>query len=52
MKKFFKWGGLAFVAFFLVSQPHKAANVVHGALGGLSGAATSLSTFVGDLPNR
>ena len=52
MKKFLKWGSLAFIAFYLVSQPHRAANVVHGALGGLSGAATSLSTFVSDLPQR
>lgn len=50
MKKTAKWGALAFVAFYLVSQPHKAANVVHGALGGLTGAATSLSSFVSDLP--
>ena len=35
MKKVGKWGALGFLAFYLVSQPHKAANVVHGALGGL-----------------
>ncbi len=52
MKKFLKWGSLAFLAFYLVSQPHKAANVVHGALGGISGAASSLSTFVSDLPKK
>jgi hypothetical protein len=50
MKKLAKWGSLAFVAFYLVSQPHKAANVVHSGLGGLTGAATSLSSFVSDLP--
>jgi hypothetical protein len=50
MKKTLKWASLAFIAFYLVSQPHKAANVVHGALGGVTGAATSLSTFVSDLP--
>ncbi|MCO6004884.1 hypothetical protein NE236_07815 [Actinoallomurus purpureus] len=52
MKKTFKWGGLAFLAFYLISRPHSAANVVHGALGGISGAANSLSTFVSDLPNK
>jgi hypothetical protein len=50
MKKTLKWTSLAFIAFYLVSQPHKAANVVHGAIGGATGAATSLSTFVSDLP--
>ena len=50
MKKLAKWASLGFLAFYLVSQPHKAANVVHGALGGLTGAATSLSSFVSDLP--
>jgi hypothetical protein len=50
MKKTLKWGSAAFLAFYLVSQPHKAANVVHGTLGGITGAATSLSTFVSDLP--
>jgi hypothetical protein len=50
MKKVAKWGSLGFLAFYLVSQPHKAANAVHGALGGLTGAATSLSSFVSDLP--
>jgi len=50
MKKTLKWGSLAFLAFYLVSQPHKAANVVHGAVGGVTGAANSLSTFVSDLP--
>ncbi|MEV0405547.1 hypothetical protein [Actinoallomurus sp. NPDC050550] len=52
MKKFFKWGGLAFLAFYLISRPHNAANVVHGTLTGVSGAANSLSTFVSDLPNK
>lgn len=52
MKKVLKWGSIAFVAFYLVSQPHRAANVVHGAWGGLSGAASSLSTFVSDLPKQ
>lgn len=52
MKKFLKWSSLAFLSFYLISRPHSAANVVHGALGGIHGAATSLSTFVSDLPNR
>jgi hypothetical protein len=50
MKKVAKWGALGFLAFYLVSQPHKAANVVHSGFGGLTGAASSLSSFVSDLP--
>lgn len=50
MKKYMKWAGIIFLVWYLVSQPHKAANLVHGAMNGLTGAANSLGTFVSDLP--
>jgi hypothetical protein len=50
MKKFFKWTLVVFVIFYLCTQPHRAADVVHAGVGGVTGAASSLSTFVSDLP--
>ncbi len=50
MKKYAKWGGIAFVVWYLISKPTAAANVVHGALNGLAGAANSLGTFVSQVP--
>ena len=50
MKKYAKWGGIAFVLWYLVSKPTEAASVVHGALNGLASAADSLGTFVSQVP--
>jgi hypothetical protein len=50
MKKCLKWGLLAFLIFFLCTRPHRAADVVHAGFGGVTGAASSLSVFVSDLP--
>lgn len=50
MKRFLKWALAAFLIFYLCTQPHRAANVVHVGVGGVTGAASSLSTFVSDLP--
>jgi hypothetical protein len=50
MKKYGKWGGIAFVLWFMVSRPSEAAGVVHGTLGGLGGAANHLGTFVSSIP--
>lgn len=50
MRKFFKWALLAFLVFFLCTRPHRAADVFHAGVGGVTGVGTSLSTFVGDLP--
>ena len=50
MKKYAKWGGIAFIAWYVVNQPSGAASLIHGALGGLAGAADSLSQFVSQLP--
>jgi hypothetical protein len=49
MKKYAKWGAIAFVLWYLLNRPSAAANMIHGALGGLSDAAGSLSQFVNQL---
>jgi hypothetical protein len=50
MKKYGKYAAIAFVAWYLLAQPTKAAGVVHGTLNRLGGAANSLSVFVGHVP--
>jgi hypothetical protein len=50
MKKYVKWGAIAFALWYVLNQPSGAATVIHGALGGLSNAAGSLSQFVNQLP--
>ncbi|GLU47027.1 hypothetical protein [Nocardiopsis ansamitocini] len=52
MAKLKKWLGyalIAFVVFYLLTQPETVANLVQSALGGLAGAADSLSRFVNAL---
>jgi len=49
IKKILTWAAIAFVIFYLVSQPSSAANVVQTVAGGLGSAADSLSTFVNNL---
>jgi hypothetical protein len=49
MKKYAKWGAIAFALWYLLSSPAGAANMIHGALGGLSDAAGSLSQFMNQL---
>lgn len=46
MKKYLTWAGIAFVAFFLLSSPEGAADIVQSAGSGIMSAANSLSTFV------
>jgi hypothetical protein len=46
LKKWLKWGSVAFVAWYIVKRPDGAASVVQGTLNGLGGAADSLSTFM------
>ncbi len=50
MKKYVKWGAIAFVLWYVLNQPSGAASMIHGALGGMSNAAGSLSQFVSQLP--
>lgn len=52
MAKLKKWLGytlIAFVAFYLLTQPESAAGVIQTGLGGLMSAAESLSRFVNAL---
>lgn len=49
MKKYLTWAAVAFVAFFLFTQPEGAAGIVHSAANGIMSAADSLSTFVTSL---
>ncbi|MCD0448583.1 hypothetical protein LO762_05150 [Actinocorallia sp. API 0066] len=46
IKKYLKWGSIAFVVWYIVNRPDGAAGVVQGTLNGLGGAADSLSTFM------
>lgn len=46
IKKYVKWGSIAFVVWYIVNRPDGAAGVVQGTLNGLGGAADSLSTFM------
>jgi hypothetical protein len=49
MKKYAKWGTIAFVLWYVLNRPSGAASMIHGALGGLSDAAGSLSQFMNQL---
>jgi hypothetical protein len=50
MKKWTKWGAIAFAAWYIISRPDAAAGVVHSGVGGLGSVAESLSRFVTALP--
>lgn len=45
-KKYITWVAVAFVAFYVISQPDGAARSVENAANGLASAADSLATFV------
>ncbi|WP_187437914.1 hypothetical protein [Actinomadura decatromicini] len=45
-KKYITWVAVAFVAFYVISQPDGAARSVESAATGLASAADSLATFV------
>lgn len=49
LKKWAGYGGIAFIAFYLLTQPESAAGVIETGLGGLMSAAESLSRFVNAL---
>ena len=49
MKKYLGWAAIAFVLFFLITQPVAASSVVHSAIHGLGTAFTGLSRFVSSL---
>ncbi len=46
MTRIIWWAVIAFAAWFLLTNPAGAAGFVHGALGGLQHAASSMSAFV------
>ena len=49
VKKYAKWGAIAFALWYVLTRPAGAANMIHGALGELSDAAGSLSQFMNHL---
>jgi hypothetical protein len=46
VKKVLTWLGIAFVIYYLATNPHGAANVVTGALGWLKSAGNSMAQFL------
>lgn len=49
VKKILTWGGIAFVAFYLLTSPQDSADLVRGAVGNLGSAADKMSQFVQSL---
>ncbi|GAA3382758.1 hypothetical protein [Cryptosporangium minutisporangium] len=49
MKKFLKWGAVALLVFFVVTQPADAAGVVRSMTNGLVNIASGMSAFVTNL---
>ena len=49
LKKIITWAIVIFLAFYLITQPTGAANVIHGLLNFLREAGNSLATFVNSL---
>ncbi|MEO3873210.1 hypothetical protein ABGB18_30715 [Nonomuraea sp. B12E4] len=49
VKKVLTWGGIAFVAYFLLARPADAADAVRGAFDTMFNAADSLAQFVNNL---
>lgn len=48
-RKLLTWAVIAFIAFYVISDPHAAAHAARGALTALHSAGTSLSTFVSNV---
>jgi hypothetical protein len=49
LKKVLTWVGIAFVVFFVLSQPGNAGNVVQQGLGAIEGIGNQLAAFVNSL---
>ena len=49
MKKVLMWLGIAFVIYYLATNPHGAANVVTGALDWLKSAGNSMAKFLNNI---
>jgi hypothetical protein len=50
-KKQLKMATIAFLAWYVISRPQGAANMVHTTLGGLGNWADSLTQFMSAIPN-
>jgi hypothetical protein len=50
--KLLRWGIVALIGFYLITQPADAADVVKAAAGGLGSASDSLSQFVNELGDK
>lgn len=49
LKKVLTWAGIAFVIYYLATNPHGAANVVTGALDWLKSAGNSMAKFLNNI---
>jgi hypothetical protein len=49
-KKYLKITAVAFAIWYVITQPEGAATLVNNTLGGLGGAAESMSRFVSAIP--
>jgi hypothetical protein len=49
MTKYLRWAGIAFVVFYLLSQPEGAARVVNNTIEGAMSGLGSLATFVNEV---
>ncbi|GAA2416285.1 hypothetical protein GCM10010191_28350 [Actinomadura vinacea] len=49
-KKHVKLAAIAFAVWYVISRPEGAASLVNSTLGGLGGAAESMSQFVSAIP--
>ncbi len=49
IKKVVQWAVVVFLAYYLVTQPHGAANAMHGVFNLLKTAGSSLATFLNSL---
>jgi hypothetical protein len=49
LKKVLTWGSIAFVVFFIATQPKPAAQIVHSIFGGIGDVATGFVDFFSNL---
>lgn len=49
LKKVLTWGGIAFVVYYLATQPAGAAGFVDGAINWLKSAGNSMSQFLNNI---
>jgi hypothetical protein len=49
LKKLIAWAVVVFIAFYLITEPARAASTVHDLKNGLDHAANSIATFIDSL---